>query len=167
MKRITGFAVLLLLATKSSFGQSITLAELIQKTGCKNINCYKSYMRSKGFSLIKDTALPFYRTYMFQSEKPSRDSQAKLFYRSAISFYNDKSQVDVAIATFDKTIYESLVKEIEKSDFKKVVIPPSNEQTSTYYDRSTKNKKITLLLDVYTKENEPNRYSITVSRHKR
>ena len=122
MKLFFSVINLLLLFSATAFSQTVTIKELIEKTNCRNVQCFNSFIMKKGFSpdstIHKSKGLNSsvcYKGDKFNSG-PSKEVLRKPNYSCFSSQGNGKVKID--FGTSIKSHYRTILAELDSLKFR-------------------------------------------------
>ena len=127
------------LFSTNSFCQTVTIQELINKTECRNVDCFNSYIKEKGFSpdntVKKPNGIKMYACYNADKSisVPTNENVSKPNYSCYTKISEGITKID--FGTSIKSNYRSLLAELDTLNFKPIKSSgEANKQIIIYYN---------------------------------
>lgn len=153
----------------NAIGQTISLANLIDKTNCKQYSCFRTFMADNRMKLTEQEVLSDNnKFYNFGKTSGSSDNNS---YSYVIKSYNptNVNEVMVGITSHEDVVFKNYLRQLDSTDFKSVSLDVGKTgkgytQNVTYYDRSKKHPNVVIMVSETIINEKLTVYSINITR---
>lgn len=131
MTKLFTFLVLIL-SSQTALAQHIRAIDFIQKSYCKDLECFNEYILRSGYSLSGSKNEVGYNVYKYSKDGNSGRSNAIMYMIASTKSYSS-----VTLTTTDKEYYLELLDEVREQGYVVKSSGTSSDNISTYYSSKT------------------------------
>lgn len=148
---------LLFLFLAPAFSQTVTIQELIEKTNCRNAECFNSFIMKKGFSPDSTLHEPdgLISSACFKGKEfisnPSKETMGKANYSCFSSSSKGKTKID--FGTCIKSHYRTILAELDSLKFQPIKSSGEDNKQITVYFNSNQFSNIKVIVTVTNESN--------------